>query len=92
MESTGDEPLIKGLWPAFVTPFTKAGEVDVAAVAPLCDYLINVCKVDGAPRFFPSSLLRQPERWPLLLTVPANEWCISTDSLLSTVLLTERFP
>jgi hypothetical protein len=44
---TGDEPLIKGLWPAFITPFTKAGEVDVAAVAPLCDYLIDVCKVDG---------------------------------------------
>ena len=43
----GKEPLIQGLWPAFITPLTKGGEVDVAAVKPLCDYLIDVCGVHG---------------------------------------------
>jgi len=42
---TGKEPLIQGLWPAFITPLTKDGEVDVAAVKPLCDYLIDECGV-----------------------------------------------
>ena len=44
---TGKNPLIQGLWPAFITPLTKSGEVDVAAVQPLCDYFINECGVDG---------------------------------------------
>ena len=44
---TGKEPLIQGLWPAFITPLTADGEVDVAAVKPLCDYLIDVCGVHG---------------------------------------------
>ena len=42
---TGKEPLIQGLWPAFITPLTADGEVDVAAVKPLCDYLIDECGV-----------------------------------------------
>ena len=44
---TGKEPLIQGLWPAFITPLTADGEVDVAAVKPLCDYLIDECGVHG---------------------------------------------
>jgi dihydrodipicolinate synthase/N-acetylneuraminate lyase len=44
---TGKEPLIQGLWPAFITPLTAAGEVDVSAIKPLCDYLIDVCGVHG---------------------------------------------
>ena len=44
---TGKEPLIQGLWPAFITPLTKDGEVDVAAVKPLCNYLIDECGVHG---------------------------------------------
>lgn len=39
--------LVQGLWPAFITPLTTDGEVDVAAVKPLCDYLIDVCGVHG---------------------------------------------
>jgi N-acetylneuraminate lyase len=44
---TGKEPLIQGLWPAFITPMLEGGEVDVAAVKPLCDFFIDTCGVHG---------------------------------------------